>query len=508
MSGKVILVGAGPGDPGLITLRGVRALGQADLVLYDRLANPALLAHAAPGAETRYVGKESDAPGERQAAVNRLLVAEAKRGKTVVRLKGGDPFVFGRGGEELEALVEAGVPFEVVPGVTSAVAAPAYAGIPVTHRGMAAAFTVVSGSEDPAKPEPPLDWAALAKTPGTLVLLMGARRLDEIAAALVRYGRPADTPAAVVRWGTLPAQRAVYGTLADIAQRAADAGVGAPAVAVIGEVAQLGERLRWFDRAPLFGLRVLVTRPRQQMSALSRLLTEHGAEPVEAPAIEIAPVEDAAELDAALAALGTFDWVVFTSVNGVAAVFERFAALGRDARAFGGAQVAAVGSATAEALAERGIAADYVPRTFTTAAIADGFSGIDMRGKRVLLPRADIAPTNLADALRARGAEVASIAAYRTLKPPDADARTREALASGTIGAAAFTSSSAVRNLMEALDGDARLLDGVMIASIGPVTSAAAREAGLRVDVEAPVHTVPGLVEAMAAARAVAMEER
>ncbi|MDE2765929.1 MAG: uroporphyrinogen-III C-methyltransferase [Chloroflexota bacterium] len=508
MTGKVILVGAGPGDPGLITMRGARALGQADLVLYDRLANPALLAHVAPHGEARYIGKESDEPGERQAAVNQLLVSEAQQGKTVVRLKGGDPFVFGRGGEELEALVEAGVPFEVVPGVTSAVAAPAYAGIPVTHRGMAAAFTVVSGSEDSDKPGPPLDWAALAKTPGTLVLLMSARRLEEIAAALIRHGRAADTPAAVVRWGTLPAQRAVYGALANIAERAANAGIGAPAVAVIGEVAQLGERLRWFDRAPLFGMRVLVTRPRQQMSALSRLLTEYGAEAVEAPAIEIAPLEDTAELDAALGALGTFDWVVFTSVNGVAAVFERLAHQRRDARAFGGAQVAAVGSATAEALAERGIAADYVPRTFTTAAIADGFSGLDMRGKRVLLPRADIAPAALADALRTRDAEVASVAAYRTLKPADADARTRAALGSGTIGAAAFTSSSTVRNLMEALDGDTGLLDGVMIASIGPVTSAAAVEAGLRVDVEAQTHTVAGLVEAMAAARAAAAEER
>ncbi len=508
MTGKVILVGAGPGDPGLITLRGVRALSQADLVLYDRLANPTLLAHAAPNAETRYVGKESDAPGERQAAVNRLLVAEAKRGKTVVRLKGGDPFVFGRGGEELEALAEAGVPFEVVPGVSSAVAAPAYAGIPVTHRGLAAAFTVVSGSEDPDKPGPPLDWAALAKTPGTLVLLMGARRLDKIAAALIRYGRPADTPAAVIQWGTLPAQRTVRGVLSDIARRAADAGVGAPAVAVIGEAAQLGERLRWFDRAPLFGLRVLVTRPRRQMSALSRLLAEYGAEPVEAPAIEIAPLNDAAELDAALAALGSFDWVVFTSVNGVDAVFERLAAQGRDARAFGAARVATIGLATAEALAQRGVAADYVPRTYTTAAVADGLSGLDLRGKRVLLPRADIAPAALADALRERGAETTSIAAYRTLKPADADAQIREALGSGTIGAAAFTSSSTVQHLVEALDGDAELLDGVMIASIGPVTSAAARAAGLRVDVEAPVHTVPGLVEAMAAARAAAQEPR
>ena len=508
MTGKVILVGAGPGDPGLITLRGVRALGQADLVLYDRLANPALLAHVAPGVEVRYVGKEPDTPGERQANVNQVLVSEAKQGKTVVRLKGGDPFVFGRGGEELEALVEAGIPFEVVPGVTSAVAAPAYAGIPVTHRGLAAAFTVVSGSEDPDKPGPPLDWAALAKTPGTLTLLMGVRRLGEITAALVRHGRAADTPAAVIQWGTLPAQRTVRGTLADIAERAAGAGVGSPAVTVIGEAARLGERLRWFDRAPLFGLRVLVTRPRQQMSALSRLLSEHGAESVEAPAIEIAPLENTVELDAALATLEAFDWVVFTSVNGVAAVFERLASQGRDARAFGTARVAAVGSATAEALAERGIAADYVPRIFTTAAIADGLSGIDLRGKRVLLPRADIAPPALADALQARGAETASVAAYRTLKPADADARTRAALGSGTIGAAAFTSSSTVRNLVEALDGDVRLLDGVMIASIGPVTSAAAREAGLRVDVEAPVHTVAGLVEAMAAARAASTEER
>ena len=496
-TGKVYLVGAGPGDPGLITLKGVRCLQSADVVVYDRLSNPALLEHAPESAERVSMGKEPDTPAELQEAINQTLVGAAKAGKTVVRLKGGDSFVFGRGGEELEALVQAGVPFEVVPGITSALAVPAYAGIPVTHRGLAASFTVVTGSEDPSKPESSLDWAAIARTPGTLVVLMGWRALPNIIDALTANGRSAETPVAVTQWGTVPGQRTVTGTLADIIGRGEAEGLGSPVVTVIGEVARLRERFRWFDQGPLFGLRVLVTRSRTQAGALSQQLAAAGAEPVELPTIEIAPPDDYTELDAALARASDYGWAVFTSVNGVEAVFKRLRHAGLDARSLGGARVAAIGPATAAALAERGITADYVPDTFTTEAVAEGFRRFDLQGVRVLLPRADIAPKALPEGLRALGAVVDEVTAYRTLTPAGAAAKARELLSSGTIALTTFTSSSTVRNLVSLLDGEVRLMDGVRIASIGPVTSATARELGLEVHVEAGEHTVAGLVQAL-----------
>ncbi len=507
MSGRVILVGAGPGDPGLITLKGRDALALADVVVYDRLSNPALLEHARTGAKLVYMGKEPETPGDYQDLINKTLVDAARTGKTVVRLKGGDPFVFGRGSEEIEALKAAGVACEVVPGITSAVAAPAYAGVPVSHRGLATSFTVVSGSEDPAKPEASLDWDALAKTPGTLVLLMGVRRLAEIASALVAGGRAADTPVAVTQWGTLPRQRTVAGTLSDIATRVREAGVGSPAVTVIGAVAGLRDSLRWFDSGPLFGQRVLVTRSRQQASELSALLARAGADPVELPTIEIAPVKDPSELDSLVGRVSSFDWVVFTSTNGVDAFFGRLAGMGRDARALGGVRVAAIGPATARALADRGVVADFVPDAFTTDAVADGFRAFDLAGKRVLLPRPDIAPEALASGLRSQSADVHEVVAYRTLVPDGAAEQAREVLGSGTIAIATFTSSSTVRNIVELLNGDIGRLDGVRIASIGPVTTKTARELGLRVDVEAREHTVPGLVQALVEAAVPAASE-
>lgn len=493
--GVVSIIGAGPGDPGLITVRGADLLRRADAVVYDRLVAPALLG-LAPNAELVYVGKEPDTPADFQEFINGQLVALARQGKRVARLKGGDPFVFGRGGEEAIALAEAGVRFEIVPGVTSAVAAPAYAGVPVTHRGAASAFTAVTGSEDPSHPGAGLDWGALAKTPGTLVVLMGWRSLPAIADALMRGGRAPDTPACVTQWGTLPRQRTVSGTLADVAAKAAEAGLGAPAVVVIGETAALRPSLRWFDTGPLFGKRALVTRSRAQASALSRLLAEHGAEPVELPAIDARPLADASALDAALSELGGFDWVAFTSANGVEAVFARLSAQGKDARAFATARVAAIGPATADALRERGIVADLMPSVSTGQSVAESFAERDVRGARMLLPRADIASPALPDGLRRLGAAVTEVAAYRTAAPADAAAQARETLESGMLDAITFTSASAARNLVGMLGGDAALVNRCKIISIGPVTSAAAAQLGLRVTAEAREHTAQGVVDA------------
>ena len=496
-SGIVYIVGAGPGDPGLITVKGADALRRADVVVYDRLSSPQLLDLAPAGAQRVFMGKEPDTPGAFQKEINRTLAAAALDGKTVVRLKGGDPFVFGRGGEEAAALRAAGVRFEVVPGITSAIAVPAYAGVPVTQRGVASAFTVVTGSEDPSKPESALDWEALAKVPGTLVVLMGWRSLSGIVRSLLANGRSPGTPVAVTQWGTLPKQRTVAGTLSDIIAKGDEAGLTSPVVTVIGDVAGLRDELRWFDTGPLFGMRVLVTRSRQQASVLGQLLTAEGAEPIELPTIEIAPLEDFGPLDDALERIGSYAWAVFTSTNGVDAAFGRLTEAGRDARWLGGVRVAAIGPATASALAHRGVAADYVPDTFTTEAVAEGFGRLDVAGARVLLLRADIAPEALAEGLQRHGAEVDSVAAYRTLKPADAGGRARELLGSGSIDVATFTSSSTVRNLVELLGTERALLERVRIASIGPVTSATARELGLQVDVEAHEHTVPGLVRAL-----------
>lgn len=493
--GAVYLVGAGPGDPGLITARGAELLARSDVVVYDRLVAPAVLA-LAPDAELVYVGKEPDTPSEFQTFINESLVAAALAGKTVVRLKGGDPFVFGRGGEEAMALAEAGVPFEVVPGVTSAIAVPAYAGVPVTHRDVAAAFTVVTGSEDSTKPDPQVDWKALANVGGTIVILMGWRSLPAIVQTLLAEGRSPDTPVSVTQWGTLPGQRTVSGTLADIVEKGSEAGITSPVVTVIGGTAALRPALRWFDRTPLFGRRVLVTRSRTQAGTLSALLSGYGAEAVELPTIAVEPLRDTSVLDAALAELGSFGWVVFTSTNAVDAVFERLAAAGRDTRAFASARVAAIGPATAKALAARGIIADLMPAAYTTRSVASSFGSLDVRGARILLPRADIAPSTLPDGLRELGAEVTEVDAYHTAAPADAATVARETLASGTIDAVTFTSSSTVRNLVSMLGG-AELINGCRVVTIGPVTSRTATGLGVRVDREAAEHTVPGVANAV-----------
>lgn len=496
-AGKVYLVGAGPGDPGLITVKGAECLKIADVIVYDRLINPQLLALAPDSAQLIFMGKEPETSGDFQKQINETLCQAALDGKAVVRLKGGDPFVFGRGGEEVDTLQASGVPYEVVPGITSAVAVPAYSGIPVTHRGVATSFTVVAGSEDPAKAESDLDWPALAHTPGTLVVLMGWRTLPRIIDTLIEHGRSPETPVAITQWGTTSKQRSVSGTLANIVVRGAEAGISAPVVTVIGEVAALSERFRWFETGPLFGSRVLVTRSRQQASTLSKLLLGQGAEPVELATIEIQPLGDFSKLDSKLARLDSYAWVVFTSTNAVAVVFERLAATNQDARAFGAVRIGAVGPATAKALAERGILANLVLSTYTTAAIAKDFATFDMKDARILLPRADIATTTLSNGLRELGGALDEVHAYHTVTPASAPARAKELLTTSAVDIATFTSSSTVRNLVKLLGGDLALLDRVRIVAIGPVTSNTAHELGLRVDVEATEHTVRGMVEAM-----------
>jgi uroporphyrinogen III methyltransferase/synthase len=470
----------------LITVRGAELLGRADVVVYDRLVARSLLELVPPAAERISVGKAPGRVEMDQSDINDLLVERARAGDTVVRLKGGDPFVFGRGGEEAEALAAAGVPFEVVPGITSAVAAPAYAGVPVTHRGVSTHFTVVTGHVDPAKGGSDVDWEALARAGGTLVILMGAGRIGEIAERLVAGGLAPHTPAVAVRHGTRPDQRTVRATLATIA----GAGVEAPAAIVVGAVAGLD--LAWFESRPLFGKQVVVTRAREQASGLRARLERLGAEVVELPAIEIDPIAvTVPDLDA-------FAWLVLTSANGVATLFDRgLVASGRDARALAGVRVAAIGPGTAAALADRGIRADLVPERFVAEALLDAFPPPSGSGARVLLARAEQARDALPKGLEKKGYAVDVLATYRTVAAtPDPDAVAR--VSRGDVDAITFTSSSTVTNLCDLLGTvpDPQPL----VASIGPVTSKTALERGLRVDVEAEEHTIDGLVDALVAA--------
>ena len=479
----VYLVGAGPGDPGLLTVKGADALGRADVVVYDRLVHPSLLDLAPAAAERVYVGKAPGAAEMEQGDINALLVEEGRAGKEVVRLKGGDPFVFGRGGEEAEALAAAGLTFEVVPGITSAIGAPAYAGIPVTHRGKSTHFTVVTGHEDPDKGGFDVDWSALARVGGTLVILMGAGRVGEIASQLVAGGLSPETPVPAVRNGTRADQQTVRATLATVGA----VGVQAPAAIVVGEVA--GFDLSWFEARPLFGRAVVVTRAREQASELRQRLEGLGAEVIELPAIAIQPV------DFEVPPLERYGWLVFTSANGVHAFVERgLVPAGLDARALAGVRIAAIGPGTAAALSGRGVRADLLPERFVAESLLEAFPAPGPGGERVLLARADRARDVLPAGLSDRGYEVDVLAVYRTVTAtPDPVAVER--VRRGEVDALTFTSSSTVTNLCD-------LLGSVpdpqpVVASIGPVTSKAAEERGLRVDVEATEHTIDGLVDAL-----------
>ncbi len=493
-AGVVYLVGAGPGDPGLMTARSLQLIAEADAVFYDRLIPPGALDGAREDAELVYVGKSPGVPSVPQEEIGKRLIEAAQAGRSVVRLKGGDPFVFGRGGEEGEALREAGVEFEVVPGVTAGVAATAYAGIPVTHRDDASAVAFVTGHEDPEKAETALDWGALAGFPGTLVFYMGVKRLAHNAAALIDAGRDPEQPAAAIERGTMDGQRAVSATLGTIAEAVEREGIGAPALIVVGPVAARRERLAWLERRPLHGRRVVVTRARAQASGLAASLRDLGAEVLELPAIRIVPRIDSPEVRGAIAAIGDYALVCLTSPNGVRLLFDALEEAGLDTRALAGATVAAIGPGTARALAERGIVADVVPEHFVAEALVEALAGVEVEGRRVLVARAAEARDVLPSALRERGAEVDVVALYETVREePDAEA----VKAARGADYVTFTSSSTVTNLTEAL-GD-RFPSEARIVSIGPVTSETARSAGLRVDLEAGRHDIEGLVAALLA---------
>ena len=495
----VSLVGAGPGDPDLITIGGAARLAQADCIIYDRLANPALLSHARPDAELIYAGKLPDRHTLTQDEINALLVEKARAGLRVVRLKGGDPFVFGRGGEEAEALIAAGLTFEVLPGVTSAIAAPAYAGIPVTHRALASSFAIVTGHEDPAKDATSIDWARLSTGVDTLVFLMGTGRLEEIARRLVEHGRAPSTPAAVIEWGTLPRQRTVTATLDTIAAAVREAGIEPPAVTVVGEVVGLRHHLRWFDRRPLFGQRILVTRTREQASELSRVLAAQGADSIELPTIEIVPSHDPHQLARTIDDLRTsaYGWVVFTSANAVRLFAAHLRDAGLDARAFARSRIAAIGPGTADALTAVGLRVDIVPERFVAESLLEVLSPRVLRGQRVLLPRAEDARDVLVEGLTALGAVVDDLKLYRSEVPKHSDADGLRRLRGGEIDIVTFASSSSVRNLIAMLDGDTSPLHQTQIAAIGPITAQAVRDAGLQVAIMADQYTMEGLVSAL-----------
>lgn len=494
--GKVYLVGGGPGAEGLITLRAVECLKQAEVIVYDRLVDDKILAHVKPGCELIYVGKGAKEHVMEQEEINNLLVAKGKEGKIVTRLKGGDPFVLGRGGEEAEALVKAGIPFEIVPGVTAAIAVPAYAGIPVTHRHVASSFAVITGHEDPTKESSSIAWDKLATGVDTLVFLMGLENLKAICGELIKHGRSPITPVALIRWGTLPRQQTLVGTLADIPEKAEKNSFGPPVVAVIGEVVSLREKLRWFDNRPLFGKRVLVTRSRSQASVLSRLLAQEGAEAVELPAISIDSTSDLKPLDKALSHLSDYNWVVFTSSNGVEAFFSRLFQLGKDARTLGKTQISAIGEATSFSLNKYGIIADLIPGDFSSQGILDSFSSIKVNGASFLLPRADLAGQELATELVKRGAKVEQVVTYKTVPAKQVSVNAESIFRDG-IDIITFTSSSTVKGLVNLLDGNKKMLNGSSIACIGPVTAETAEKAGLKVNVVAKEHTIPGLVKAL-----------
>jgi uroporphyrinogen III methyltransferase/synthase len=495
--GKVYLVGAGPGDPGLITVKGFNCLKHANVIIYDHLVDNSLLDSARPDAEMIYVGKTPTCHSWEQGDINRLLVDKAKAGKTVVRLKGGDPFVLGRGGEEAEALARNQVPFQVVSGVSSAVAVPAYAGIPLTHRELASSFAVITGHEDPSKGESSIAWEKLATGVDTLVFLMGVANLAFIVKQLVDHGKANTTPVALIREGCGPIQETLIGTLGDIVARVTERQFRPPAVIVVGDVVGLRDKLRWFDNLPLFGKRILVTRARKQASTLSRLLLEHGAQPVEMPVIEIQALPATDELDQAITHLDSYQWIVFTSVNGVEVFFQRLAALNLDARCLKGIKIGAIGPATARVITTYDLLPDYVPDVYTGEGFLAGIKDQGIASSRFLLPRAEIADTELTEGISHLGAEVHEIAIYRTILPNEDCSEGRQMLLSGEIDMVTFTSSSTINNLLDLLGNESSSIMKARVACIGPKTAATAEKMGLNVDIVARENTIPGLVEAI-----------
>ncbi len=495
-TGKVFLIGAGPGDPGLLTVKGANLIKNADVIIYDYLASPELLSLAGKNAQIIYVGKKGGDHTMAQEDINRLIVEKAKKGLTVARLKGGDPFIFGRGGEEAQVLEKQGISFEIVPGVTSAVAAPAYAGIPLTHRDCTSTLAFVTGHEDPTKPKSKIDWAALAKGMGTIVFLMGVKNLPHITEKLKNNGMAASTPVALVRWGTTPNQVTITGNLDNIVARVKQARLKAPAIIVVGKVVNLRDKLKWFENRPLFGKRIVVTRAREQASGLVRRLLSMGASCLECPTIKIVPPDDFTPLDNAIKELSSYKWIIFTSVNGVKFFFGRLFEKGLDARALCHIKTACIGPVTAEKLFEYGFKTDIIPESFHGESVVEAFENEDIKDKKILLPRAKQARPVLPVELKNMGAKVDEITVYKTVRDDTNAALLMDYLKKGEIDMVTFTSSSTAKNfasLFSDMDSMKRLMHGVKIASIGPITTATAKELGLDVHVTADEYTIKGL---------------
>ncbi|MCA1784514.1 MAG: uroporphyrinogen-III C-methyltransferase [Desulfobacteraceae bacterium] len=499
--GKVYLIGAGPGDPGLLTLKAKACIEQADVVVYDYLASPSFLAYASKKAQLIYVGKKGGDHTLTQEKINQLLKDKAKQGLNVARLKGGDPFVFGRGAEEAQELLADGVAYEVIPGVTSAISAPAYAGIPVTHRDHTSFVSFITGHEDPTKENSRMQWDIFARSDATLVFLMGVKNLENIVTQLIAHGKPPDTPVALVRWGTTPRQQTVSGTLDTIVENVREAKLKSPAVIVVGHVVSLRDELAWFDKTPLFGKKIVITRARAQASGLSADLTRLGAHCIEIPTIRIQPPADNTPVMDAINRIKAYDWLIFTSVNGVKYFFDTLFGMGKDVRVLGHLKFACIGPVTKQGLADFGIISDILPETFRAESVIQAFSCADIQGKKVLLPRAKKARTILPEELTRMGANVDEVTAYETVLDKEAGPTLIDLLEKKQIDAVTFTSSSTVSNFMSLLDpGQAPgLLENITIASIGPITSDTARSFGLEPVIEADPYTIAGLVNGLLA---------
>ncbi|MCK5436560.1 MAG: uroporphyrinogen-III C-methyltransferase [Desulfobulbaceae bacterium] len=504
-SGKIYLVGAGPGDPSLITLRGKAVLEKAEVVVYDYLANKKLLKHVPKDAEFIYAGKKGHVKHTHtQEEINQMLIDHALAGRTVVRLKGGDPFIFGRGGEEIEELVKADIPFEVVPGVTAATAAATYAGIPITHRKYTASVTFLTGHEDPDKPTSNVAWDKIATGAGTLVFYMGIKNLDHIVEKLIDNGRDPKTPVAVVRWASTPRQRTVVGPLEKISSYVKKARIKPPAIVLVGDVVRLRKKINWYENRSLFGKRILITRTRDQASELVAQLEELGADCREWATIAIKPPESWDELDRELKHLKQYKWVLFTSTNGVKFFFSRLFELGMDSRAFKTSRIGAVGTATADELIKFGIKADLLPKKFTGEALAKKLAAKGVKGDKILIPRAVAGGEALPETLSKAGAQVTIVPVYRNMRPKEGEKSLRMEFEKKNIDIVTFTSSSTVTNFLHMIgiedpDELKKLLDGVTIASIGPITTKTAEQSGLKVHIQPKAHTIPALVESIEA---------
>ncbi len=495
---KVYLIGAGPGDPGLLTLKGKDILAKADVIVYDALANIALLEHTRPDAERIYVGKIADKHALPQGEINALLIRKAQEGKSVARLKGGDPYIFGRGGEEAEELLAAGVPFEEVPGISSTIAGPAYAGIPLTHRAFASSVTLITGHEDPNKPGSVHQWDALARSAATLVFVMGMKNLPDIAKNLINAGMAKDTPAALVHWGTTSKHRSLVATLSTLPQEAVQQGFTNPSVIVVGGVVSLHHKLNWFEQKPLLGKGIVVTRAREQASGLAADLAELGAHVIQFPTIDICALPDYTTVDTTIQNLSTYQWIVFTSVNGVKHFWKRLQLQKLDSRALHGLKVAAIGPATADALRTRGIYPDFIPERYVAEGVVEGMCALGMEGQAVLLPRAKEAREVLPDALRTAGARVDVLPVYETKPAATRQEEVLQALAEGRIHCVTFGSSSTVDNFLSLIPVETmKAHPHITLAAIGPITAKTLQDHGLPCHIQPKEFTIPALVETL-----------